>query len=326
MRFFCSLCLLCLLFACSVDIPSDVIGQRRMEQILYDYHQAQGMAEASMGDILEERYRMAQLVFEKYGITEAEFDSSMVWYSAHSQHLAEMYDHIEARMNNEANLLGGETKLTINYDRYAENQDTTLIWRRVMTAVTADRGKNILSFGLSADSTFQRGDAFELGFTSRFVSQQYQHEGYLLLSARYDNDSVLATSSRIAGDYEGKLVIPVSALSREHDLKSITISLYVTPSNNQFLLWLLSNTYLLRIRTPEEIKDTVASDSVGVADSLKTTDTLRVDTAVKHPAVKPSLDHIRPVPQKGNKPAAPLPLLEKPKRAIQPLRRRLPQH
>ena len=63
---------------CGKQVPEDIIQPDRMENILYDYHLS-----ISMGNNLsysdnyqKEAYK--NYVFEKYHITEADFDSSMV--------------------------------------------------------------------------------------------------------------------------------------------------------------------------------------------------------------------------------------------------------
>ena len=69
----------------------NIIQPDRMENILYDYHLS-----ISMGNNLsysdnyqKEAYK--NYVFEKHHITEAEFDSSMVWYTRHTEELASLY-------------------------------------------------------------------------------------------------------------------------------------------------------------------------------------------------------------------------------------------
>lgn len=88
---------------CDKQVPEDIIQPDRMENILYDYHLS-----ISMGNNLsysdnyqKEAYK--NYVFEKYHITEADFDSSMVWYTRHTEELAGLYKKVGERFRSEKN-------------------------------------------------------------------------------------------------------------------------------------------------------------------------------------------------------------------------------
>ena len=67
-----------LFVACKPTIPGDVIQPDDMEDLLYDYYVAQGIrSDYSQGEDYRLQYNHG-LVFKKYGVTEAQFDSSMV--------------------------------------------------------------------------------------------------------------------------------------------------------------------------------------------------------------------------------------------------------
>lgn len=86
---------------CGKQVPENIIQPDRMENILYDYHLS-----ISMGNNLsysdnyqKEAYK--NYVFEKHHITEAEFDSSMVWYTRHTEELASLYKKLGERFRSE---------------------------------------------------------------------------------------------------------------------------------------------------------------------------------------------------------------------------------
>ena len=57
------------------DVIDDVTDD--LEEILYDYHLAQAMAENGARDSMDfRRYSYVRAVFDKHGVTEAEFDTS----------------------------------------------------------------------------------------------------------------------------------------------------------------------------------------------------------------------------------------------------------
>ena len=83
-----------LLAGCGKQIPKDVIHPDKMEDILYDYH----LTTAMSGNIsYDENYKKEALrnyVYRKHHVTKAEFDSSMVWYTRHTENLAKIYTNL----------------------------------------------------------------------------------------------------------------------------------------------------------------------------------------------------------------------------------------
>ncbi len=78
------------LFAsCGEKRPDSVYNSRKMEEILYDYHLAQALANlrSDSADFYRNGYTAA--VFEKHHTTQEIFDSSMLWYM---QHIEELYE------------------------------------------------------------------------------------------------------------------------------------------------------------------------------------------------------------------------------------------
>ncbi len=70
------------LAGCKPSVPSKYLSKGKMEDILYDYHIAQAMGEQSSNPATACTYRAA--VFKKYHITQAQFDSSLVYYTRHT--------------------------------------------------------------------------------------------------------------------------------------------------------------------------------------------------------------------------------------------------
>ena len=264
--------LLFLLTACSVDLPSYVISQGKMEHILYDYHLAQGMAEAQGGDVQANRYLYVQKVFEKYHITEAEFDTSMVWYSGHASHLDEMYARIDARLERESFAAGLNIPEEDKFAHYTAEGDTANIWQgRDMVFLQGNREENLYTIVMPADTSFHRGDYFMLRFGNRFVVADNQREAYALVQIRYDNDSVVAGHIMLNGDHDINLSIPQEKVLKDHDVKSVTCTFYYYFNENlpdAFRLWVVNKPILLRYHAqPEEKKDSLPTDSI-VIDSL----------------------------------------------------------
>ena len=81
----------CFLLGCGKQIPGDILQPEQMEDVLYDYHLSVSMTNNLTIDEFYKKKAFQDYVFKKHHITEAEFDSSMVWYTRHTAELAEIY-------------------------------------------------------------------------------------------------------------------------------------------------------------------------------------------------------------------------------------------
>ena len=259
---------LLLYVGCTVDLPSYVISEGKMERILYDYHLAQGMAESQGGDVDVTRYLYVQKVFEKYHVTEEQFDTSMVWYSGHADHLQKMYNRIEARLERESNAAGLNLTEVDQYSRYTAEGDTANIWRgREMMFLHGNREENLLTVVIPADSTFRPGDTFMFHITNRFIVQDNRREGYVLMQITYDNDSVAASTIMVNGDFDTKLNIGIEKVYPKARIRSLSCTFYYSfdeGADDAFRLWVISKPILLRYHNLVEDADTteLATDTL----------------------------------------------------------------
>lgn len=80
--------------------PSGVLSSRQMRNVLYDMHRADAILQVggySYGHD-EQLAKSYQLVLDKHGITQAQFDSSLVWYTDHPQIFDKIYPKVVARL------------------------------------------------------------------------------------------------------------------------------------------------------------------------------------------------------------------------------------
>ncbi len=265
---------LCVAISCSVDVPNDIISRGKMERILYDYHRAQGMAETAEGDAEVNRYLFVQQVFKKYGVSEAEFDSSMVWYSGHSQYLVEMYKNIDDRLQRESSMLGMESSDDI-YANLTAYGDTAIVWRATNVCMRNISDQNIATYNIIPDSTFLLGDTYELRFGNRFVVQDGQREGYVLLVARFENDSLASATTRVGGDFDANISIAQSLLTDTAHLSTLQIVFYYPydeDKTEKFQLWMVNSPMLIRFHhATEEQPDEIVEEQDTIADALADT-------------------------------------------------------
>ena len=119
--------LLLLLLACAPSQPRGVLSEEKMTDVLVDIHLAQGMAE-TQGDVDVTRFKYIQAVFKKHRITEAEFDSSMVYYSGRAEEFTHIYNNVVTRVQAQAERLGLETATQDQFASITNEGDTANIW------------------------------------------------------------------------------------------------------------------------------------------------------------------------------------------------------
>lgn len=82
--------------ACQEDKGRPIIEEDRMAQILADYYIEQATLSQFQVDNTQKRFLYYTALTEKYGCTEAEFDSSVVWYTKNLDVFEKVYEQAEA--------------------------------------------------------------------------------------------------------------------------------------------------------------------------------------------------------------------------------------
>ena len=242
--------------SCKPSVPGEYLSEKEMENVLYDFHIAEAMANDNSrqdGDAAMITYREA--VFKKHGITAAEFDSSMVYYTRHTRLLQKVYDKIADRLDREAVERGGQAGFT----DLTENADTTNVWKLSTAFVLSPYlATNRISFEIKADSSYHEGDRMVLDFDAQFLYQDGMRDALVVLAVTYANDSVeyvnnsISTSSHYHMQImnEGRLTIKAVRgfwmLSSDRAMP--------TSSATTFKLFVVSNVRLVKMHVSEPVK------------------------------------------------------------------------
>lgn len=249
-----SMLIMIILGSCS-DKPSDfVLSEGKMEDVLFDYHIADGICQTSGYDSLQ-KAKCINAVFEKYGINREIFDSSMVYYMRHADKLEGIYKSLGSRMENEGRLQGIDGSNTENMSTDA-TADTANIWNLEKVKVfTMEVPYNTMRFAFKADSTFKAGDRFTLSFNADFIYQDGIRNGYCIFTMKLANDSVVTQTTSITSS--NKRIIELNDKERVgvKELKGYCMhrpSNVTTDRNSSTLkMMILSDISLVKMHTPE---------------------------------------------------------------------------
>ena len=114
--------------ACGKKIPDDIIQPGDMENLLYDYHLASAMTGSLPYDETYKKDAYFKYVFQKHHVTEAEFDSSMVWYTRHSDVLSDIYTRLKGRFEDDARNMKTQVAKRDNQIDVSMSGDTCLLY------------------------------------------------------------------------------------------------------------------------------------------------------------------------------------------------------
>ena len=261
-----------LLVACSPSRPRGILSESKMTDILVDFHLAQGMAEAQGENSEVTRYKFIQAVFKKHHVTEAQFDSSMVYWSGRSEDFIDIYENVVNRVQAQAERMGLELAQANNQDRFAtltSEGDTANIWLgKDFTCVVANPVQCVYSFTMKADSTFKPGDSFIWRFKTQFVGRSMNNEAIALLNFYYDTDTVVCVTDLLRNSPKNELRHNPSQAIDSLNLRSIVGYIYLplVRDDDPAKPLLVSEMQLIRMHKEQPIvpETPVATDSVAV--------------------------------------------------------------
>jgi len=275
------LLLLFLLQACSPSLPSGILDEDEMTDVLVDLHLAQGMAEANPENGIDvTRYKYIQAVFRKHRITEAEFDSSMVYYSGRAEDFTQIYNNVVNRVRAQAERMGLEAAAQDKFASLTSEGDTANIWLgKDFACVLPTQAGCVYSFQMKADTTFRPGDSFIWRFGTQFVARSMNNEAIALLNFYYDTDTVATVNDLLRNSSKNELHHAPSHGLDTLNLRSITGFIYlpIVRSADQPKPLLISGIKLIRMhKYVEEQKSGEMNPANRASDTAA--DTLGIDT------------------------------------------------
>lgn len=189
--------------ACKKKMPGDVLSKGEMEDVLVDYHLARAMAENLPS---EERYKQIlyiNAVYDKYGITEKDFNSSLEWYSRHTEDMVKIYEKVDKRL-----LAQKEKNKVLLASSGAEEQkqsatgDTVNIWNKQRYyKLTQSATSNKFYFSIYPDNNFKERDIFIWSIRCSFATaKKHPQDAVMAMVIKYDNDSVITQTRNIGNN------------------------------------------------------------------------------------------------------------------------------
>lgn len=260
------------LISCKPTVPEQYIQPDELENILYDYYITQALANQGhkYDNVSFNKNLYYNAILKKYGITEAEFDSSMVYYYANADRLYDIYVKLSRRLSNEAIGLGASVGDMNKFSQLDADGDTADIWNEASNMVLMPIPPyNKFSFTIKADSTFMQGDSFLFNFMNDFMFQAGTKDAVIYIAMHYKNDSVSTHVNRIGVSGISQLRIPGNA---NDEIESINGFIYLNRGNDDsrtLKLMFISRIQFIRFHADKKQNSILNSDSlINVSDTL----------------------------------------------------------
>ena len=272
------LMILMMAVGCKPKVPSEYVQPDELEDMLYEYHVAEAMARngGTDADYKQTEYFLA--VLEKHNVTEAVFDSSLVFYYSHAERLKEIYLRVHERLVNDAKKLGASVGDINRYSQYSETGDTANIWRDETAMLLIPRPtKNRFDFVVKADSTFKLGDSFMFQFMTEHIWQSGSKDAVVCIKTTYEKDSVIQSVNHVSISGISQLRIPSNNTLKIKELRGFIYMPQVDDEMEARRLMFISQIQLIRFHNKviqEQYENNVAAE-VAKTDSLQRIDITR---------------------------------------------------
>lgn len=224
---------LMLLMACKPSVPSEFIQPGDLEDILYDYHVGQAIVKTEHpGEVNDlERSKIFRAVLNKYGLTEADFDSSMVWYYSHLPRLKRIYLEVNERLADDASDLGAAVGEIGRYSQYSATGDTANIWTGASEVLLVPRPTmNRFDFIIKADTSYYKGDSFMFQFMADYIWQSGIKDAVVCIVTKYEGDSILQIVNHVSVGGLSQVRIPANYKNK---VKTMTGYIYLGRGNGE---------------------------------------------------------------------------------------------
>lgn len=282
------------LAACQVKRPDTVLTDAEMENVLYDYHIAKAMGEDIPYNDSYKKVLYIESVFKKYGITQAQFDSSMVWFARNPEALTKVYEKVNQRLKAERD--GINHLIALREDRPKESRpgDSVDVWfgQRIyqLTGMPLD---NKLTFQIPSDSNFKNRDT--LRWSVRFNWSEKKADPQLMpvmgMQVVYLKDTIVSGVQRILSPGTHTLTLYADTLGKIKEVRGFVYD----PRQDVSSPLLLDRISLMRYHAKDSL--VVAASDTLQADSLRA-DSLRKDSVTKAGTVPDKQEAVQPQEQK----------------------------
>jgi hypothetical protein len=196
MKRFLSFSLLILALSSCSKTPDGVLPEQQMKDMLIDMHLAESLINENFHTYADSASKAAlfEAVFRKHGITQAVYDSSLVWYGKHLDVFLEVYGLADNEINNRIRAIGDVQAAASTANN--ANLDSMDIWpRRNLLDLYPKAAFNATTFNIHPPLPYPAGSSFRLHLRLWGVDKRMGHFPEVRLMAELGDTAVALTDT-----------------------------------------------------------------------------------------------------------------------------------
>jgi len=251
--FSCMAFILSCILACGVERPDDILTDKQMEALLYDYHAAKALGDLEPSSQKYKATIYYMSVFEKHHTTEAQFDSTLAWYSKNPDTFNKIYQKVIKRMQDEKGALERSIAISGRGSNVTLSGDSVNIWMGVpMFSLSGEPYDNRVTFYYENDINFEERDTLRLNARIRYFNlnkRMNSNEAAIVsMSIRYRNDSVISRLQKVLADDEISLTLHSENYGRIREVYGF----FYFPKQRENRMMLADHVSLIRMHAREQ--------------------------------------------------------------------------
>lgn len=227
--------LIAILSACQRR-PDYVLSEKAMEELLIDVHKTEAVISLNPNKYPsdDKKRTMREAVYMRHNTSQAQFDSSLVWYGNHLQQYMDIYERVIKRLESENEMIK-ELIAKDNTQTLTRAGDTIDIWKQEKYHIfSADKGSNIMAFSITTDENFKRNDHFLLQFFVRNMPKT-GNRAQIYLAIRHNEQTIHYNYANI--EREGWNILKIQSDSA-NNLSEIYGYIAMPPRNDRHIMYI----------------------------------------------------------------------------------------
>ena len=198
-RICCIITLICMAASCS-RVPKHILSERKMRVVLYDMLLAEAMVDVKNESFPTnaDRQMVYDAVFSKHRITQAVYDSSLIWYGKHMDLYMSIYKLVLKDVNENYNALGAINSNMLSGDMSL--QDSIDIWISKRSEIfKPELTFNTVTFDISPESPYPAGSSYIFELSVWGLPPDMKQKPVIHLCA-VQADTITSIRQEITGD------------------------------------------------------------------------------------------------------------------------------
>ncbi len=278
--------------SCKMKRPDTVLSDAKMEAVLYDYHIAKTMGEQLPYNENYKRTLYIESVFKKHGITEAEFDTSMVWLAHNPEVLRDIYERINERLKAKKEVIDDLIAIQDNKPKESKAGDSIDVWawQRVYQLIGMPFD-NKMAFTLPSDANFQNRDTLRWSMRFHFRGGNPLPDSLYCpvmgMQVFYEKDSVVNSIHKVLRPGGDTISLWADTLGKIEKVYGFVY--YPRQLSSQSML-LIDKVSLMRYHAKDSLPQTEAP-----VEKAKPTPVILEKPQTKSPARSPKSNQVKPL-------------------------------